>query len=360
MKVLFAYADTPEEWNTSQWRCVLPAQAIAQIPGWETNLVGLMELARGQRQDLVEWAEVIVVERLLIMEILTMMECWKAMGKTVLGTIDDDYQHMPRSVTAYSFWHQGAIVKNGKTINVTPPPIEQLTWGAKLVDGLLVASKQLLEDWKRVTPYTYWFPNFMDSERYIQVRRIEHDPEHLVIGWGGSFTHVESWKQSGILQALSDVFQARPKIQLLLAGGDERIFDLIRIHPSRKHLVRWQNVQVWPSILAQFDIGLIPLAGVYDQRRSWIKAIEYMVMGIPWVGSDCVTLQDVGDLGILVQNNHQSWRKGLIHLIDRYPEYLERAQGFANEYPRVDISDQGYTLARIIEKAVTNRERKLL
>lgn len=365
MNVLFLSADIPEEWNTSRWRCELPSIAIGYVPGWEGRMAPLRGLVEEAPEviALAEWADILIMERLLIGEALVAIEIWKAKGKIVLGTIDDAYHYMPSSVVSFDFWHTGRVTReeNGKQVEtkLTYKPIQQLEWGIKLLDGVLCASEELVNDWSQYTTRTYLFPNYMRADLYYQYRRtVCPDAGHIIIGWGGSHSHLDSWKNSGLPEALRKIATRFPNVQVVLAGGDFRIYNLIRIPPERIRIAKWVHPNIWPRILAEFSIGVIPLAGWYDERRSLIKPQEYLVMGIPWIGSNNKALHSVGDMGILVNNTQNAWERALSHVIENYSDYFATAQQRADQFSRVDIESQGIRLVKILDQIAQSYPRR--
>ena len=82
----------------------------------------------------------------------------------------------------------------------------------------------------------------------------------------------------------------------------------------------------WPGIVMHFDIGVAPLSGPYDQRRSWIKGIEYLLGGIPWVATTGEPYGDIADLGTLVPNGVEAWEDALESKIIHLKQEQERAE----------------------------------
>ena len=113
----------------------------------------------------------------------------------------------------------------------------------------------------------------------------------------------------------------------MIAGADARIEKLLPI--PKKQILRqpWVPYQHWGRTLAQYDIGLAPLFGAYDERRSWIKVLEYMVMKIPWVASDGPPYQELRPFGWLVPNTPQAWERVLLDIVDHFDEYKREAAG---------------------------------
>ena len=149
----------------------------------------------------------------------------------------------------------------------------------------------------------------------------------IVIGWGGGGSHQDSLRKSGILEALGRVCEQRPAVRVLIAGADPETFAMIPVAGGRKTHLPWVQFRDWPSSLARMDIGLAPLYGEYDQRRSWIKAAEYMAMRIPWVASGGAPYAELQEFGVLVESTPDAWTQALLRVVDNLPSYRALAEG---------------------------------
>jgi hypothetical protein len=184
----------------------------------------------------------------------------------------------------------------------------------------------LLEDWSEVVDKTILIPNYPDVNDYLKVVRPMPKGGEIIIGWGGGRSHNDSWKHSGVIPALIQLMLKRPQVRLCVAGGVEDILGLIkqRSPNARVFAKPWEEFSSWPPTLAQFQIGLIPLHGKYDDYRSPIKAIEYALMGIPWVGSSSPTLGGFRSYGRVVRNSKQEWYEALLDMVDNLQEYQDK------------------------------------
>jgi glycosyltransferase involved in cell wall biosynthesis len=61
------------------------------------------------------------------------------------------------------------------------------------------------------------------------------------------------------------------------------------------------------------------LFGPYDQRRSWIKGLEYSLSGVPWVGTAGEPYSDIAHYGTLIQNSPEAWEDALETLLSNLP-----------------------------------------
>jgi glycosyltransferase involved in cell wall biosynthesis len=181
-----------------------------------------------------------------------------------------------------------------------------------------------MEDWHAYVPM-YYLPNYIDLANYQEHAPAAH--AGITLGWGGSLSHLQSFTGSGVLAALKRVCRARPQVKVVLCGSDRRIFDQLPLPTAQKVLLPWGTYAEWPARLANFDIGLAPLHGGYDERRSWIKVLEYLVMQIPWVASEGPAYAEFGLYGALVKNTPSAWEHALLERIDHLDDYRALARG---------------------------------
>ena len=93
----------------------------------------------------------------------------------------------------------------------------------------------------------------------------------------------------------------------------------------------------WPRNLAKFDLGLIPLNGRYDARRSWIKSLEYTLMGIPWVGTKSPPTDELAEFGYQVPNKVEAWEKAIQNIIDNYEDAKARVVSGFETAEKADV-----------------------
>jgi glycosyltransferase involved in cell wall biosynthesis len=325
MKIVYVYADRPEEWNSSEWRCAVPARALNRSGRYSAELLSLKDFAdrTPKAQETCACSDVIVVQRNLFGAVLSSIQHWKARDKTVIADFDDAYDMLPANNSSYPFWIEGVAIRPGEIVEkMDPPPLTQFKWGLRLVHGATVPSQRLADDWRNYTDIQY-LPNYIDLEKYSNNRYQEHDG--IILGWGGSASHLQSFSESGIIMALQQVCRARRQVKVMICGNDQRIYKQLPLPEDQIILQPWVPYAEWPRILSMFDIGLAPLHGAYDERRSWVKILEYMVMKIPWVASQGPAYHDLRSYGWLVNNNSSAWERVLLDMIDHLSDYKQEA-----------------------------------
>jgi len=331
MNVVYIVADAPKEFNSSNWRCMIPAKAINSLPDHNAYTVEVADfLARGKMtKSLCEKADVIVLQRNLDFNAAKEIMYWRSMGHVVVLDLDDAYAFMDQSTPQYEHWHKGLIgTKNGEKVYHQVPFYQQLLATIQVVNAITAPSQVIINDWADFN-YGYCMPNYLDTGNYKVDRPFPN--RAIVIGWGGSTSHLKSWADSRLVSAIKKVVSAHDNVVLGIAGN-EKVFDYVRQQiPGKTFFWPWVGFEKWPNTLNQFDIGLAPLTGKYDERRSPIKVLEYMLMGIPWIASDISPYKQLRDFGTLCTWSQSSWMEALDHYVTNLDE-LRKVTGPGIEF----------------------------
>ena len=346
MHIIFLYADQANEWNCSQWRSLTPSDAInAEHEAGRTSLTAQcfqLPSAIDWHNPLVQRAlglgDVLIFQRnVIIPEIWEAMDYWRALGKVVAIDLDDHYPGLIPSISAFDYWIRNAA-------NLPQHPIDALEEGMRHADALISPSKVILEDWAHVVP-GYWVPNWPRGKWYAEldqrpigapydlivesqakgdaiVRERLNSAGWIVLGWGGSLSHVDSWLESGIIPALDNIFTDYPQARLKFCGHEDRLDDLV-FKRWGDRVIKQDGVKPedWPLVISTFDIGLAPLdtrpidppwrpggpVAAYDERRSWLKAAEYLCAGVPYAASKSRTYEDLNGRGHMAINGAANW-----------------------------------------------------
>lgn len=270
----------------------------------------------GSTIDILNDADIIIAQRNFFGSIVDRLKHFRD-SKPVVGDFDDAFDLMHPTNASYSFWHEGVLKSKDGEKKITPTPLYQFKSALKEFDAITTPSRRLCSDWERFSRKAIYIPNYLDLYRYHPVQKQEKD--YLVIGWGGSVGHLQSWRGSGSLQAVASVLRKRKNVKLMICGSDPRIVkakELSSVNPSQIISQPFVPFQQWNTIIGQFDIGLAPLQGAYDQRRSWIKVMEYMALGVPWIASKSNPYQELAAYGSLVENMSVYWERRINDVID--------------------------------------------
>lgn len=364
MNVLYVYADSSMEWNCSEWNCIIPSKAINKTGKHTAKTIYINEFVKNteESQKLCADADIIIIERNYFGDTLTMMQFWKVRGKAIMCIFDDAYDIMHPQNISYPFWTHGELKfkdENGveRTAFMNPKPIEQFKWGIQMSKGVQVPSVHLAQDWSKYNN-TYYIHNYLDLDKYLNAEPLyPHPKEEIVIGWCGSMSHYYSFTESGVLQGLRRISRKYPNVKVLI-GGDVRLFELLDV--KNKVFQPYVPAEQWVPLLKTFDIGLCPLAGEYDKRRSWIKALEWMAVKVPWIATKHPTYDELHDYGIMTDNGYGAWFDSIEKVIENYDYYKERADTISYDFAVSQSSDNNiekYTLPlyeRLIEEPYPN------
>lgn len=354
MNVVSFQADGASEMNSSRWRGLVMVRPM-RTAGHTVHTPNIAQWMAhtDEAKRLCAQADLIILQRVMVEESVERARFWQARGKPIVVDIDDHYQLIDPSNAAHKFWGLGEVevhaapgVSFKKTL--ARHPLAQFIAGVQAhCTGLTMPSRFLADEWRAVCP-TWYVPNYIDAANYLAARaQVRPDPRYVTIGYGGSMSHVPSFQHSGVEEALRRVVAQRPRVRLMICG-DKRVHDRLPVPADRKlhrNYVIWSD---WSRVVAQFDIGIAPLAKTYDHARSFIKTMEFSLMGIPFVATGCPTYrewQDAG-VGLYVEDGPESekaaradaWEAALLDVVDRYDEHkaridsqLEFAMGFDAE-----------------------------
>jgi hypothetical protein len=326
VKVAWYFADSSlQELNTSLHRVIYPSKMMEEA-GHECRIAHVSSLFASQDLSNAEWSDVVVIERLLVEEVYDAIRMFGNAGKKVFCTFDDAYHLMPSS-PARDTWRGGKTSRNGQG-----SILNEFREGLRLCYGALVPSKLLAEDYRSYQPNIHYVPNYLYLPLWKNLP--PKNPDIITIGWGGTSLHNISWKDSGVIPALGKICKRYPKVIVHLQPPYPDIVVSMEKAGVRYVLGAWQPFEEWPKTVAKFHIGLAPLSGLYDSRRSNLKALEYATLGIPWIATDDAPYKESYG-GILVNNRMQSWYDALEELItdkQSYAVYSESGRAWSERF----------------------------
>ncbi len=349
MKLAFIGSDTKAEHNCVQWRILDPGDALGKLQGVTVTIMHMdqyVDLNNKEVRDACGQADLIHIQRNIILpEAWRATQYWLGMGKAVMLDLDDAYQMLPHSNPAHEFW-------NNPLEGQAQTPLEQLKGMLPLLDCFTSPSQLLLEDWKPFSQRVMWWPNWAVGKRYEGLVKQPH--EGCIIGWGGSSSHWDTFWFTPVCEALRRVCELRPQVKIRICGFDRRIFDMVPVPEDRKEHIPFVAPDLWPQNVAQFDIGIAPLAEEYDQRRSWIKGLEYMLARVPWVGTEGWPYKELSQWGTLVPNTLDAWVDALIEKVDKPQDTMP---GYLAGLDRT-VERRAPDLAQMLQRIITLKSFK--
>lgn len=326
MKILFVEADEKNELSTSNWLARIPAAAINRgcRGKHHARVIHRNQFQKGEFD--VDWPDILVIERLLIKPIVERIKECQAVGKKCLCRFDDAYSLMPHYISSAWLWRRSIITgqKDGRPVGykMQESMLKQFREGLGICDAASTPSRLLCQDYERYAKKMYYIPNFPDlGNPAWTAPKPKH--EGIIIGWGGGGTHKQSIRDSNVLTALQLICREFDQVKVMICGNEpyakEKLEQMI---PGRIITQGWVKNEEWPYTVAGFDIGLAPLAGTYDDRRSWVKVLDYAILGVPYVCTDSAPYKGCRG-GIKVKNKAKSWYRAIKTLIEK-PSVVEK------------------------------------
>lgn len=243
-------------------------------------------------------------------------------GKPVVMDLDDAYFMLPHSNPARRFWFDHKFqTYNGLEQAGASRMLEHALW---LSDGLIAPNKMLLKMYQPLSGNSYYLQNYAESRWWNDLPE-RNNGGKIVIGWGGSLSHLDSWLGSGLMKAVDRISSRHPNVYWKICGGDDNIYKALPT--SQKIRQPGVSPNEWPKVVRTFDIGIAPLWGIYDEYRSWIKGIEYALAGVPWVGAIGPTYNELADWGALVPEfDEGAWEAALEERIEHLETFQAEAE----------------------------------
>ena len=346
MEITYIYADDDWNLNCSIHNCFMPAKAINKVPGHHASLFYINDFNQNTEevQKACMQSDLIIIERNLFGNALVFLMHYKIRNKNIAVVFDDGYQLITSDNISYTFWAKSQIVQTNEKgesqmVNVLPTPLDQFKWGISMAKGVICPSRVLCEDWNYLNR-TYRTHNFLDAQRYENATPLfPHDPEEVYVGWAGSGSHLSSFTDSGITGALTYIVKKYPQVKILM-GGDKRVYDRIHVPEDRKIFSPYVPEEKYSSLIKSLDIGLAPLASVYDERRSWLKPMEFTILKVPWIGSNFLPYEELDEYGTLISNGLNNWKIGLADMIDNLEAKRELANTKAYDFALTQTWDK--------------------
>jgi glycosyltransferase involved in cell wall biosynthesis len=328
-KIVFIATDLPKEYNSEYYRCYLPWRSLRNA-GYPATFIHVEDWIghTAESNAACNEADLIIIQRNLFGSVPVEMLYWMAKGKRCIIDLDDGYQFMKVSSGSPSaeFWLQGITQPDasGQRHKLPVTPLQTLTEAVKACGFVSSPSKVICQDWQHLAK-TYYLPNYLNLQNYGHFE-VNKDPGKVVIGYFQSSGHMDSWRQSGVDDAIVQLAAKYKQVVLMIVGDPTPCREARKkIAPARRVEFGWIPSVIMGKALSFFDIGLIPIASDYDNRRSPLKSMEYSCFGLPWIGSDAPPTWELCQSGTLVQNTTEAWYKALEDHILHIEDYRARA-----------------------------------
>lgn len=327
--------DGPPIPNGCAWmRLVLPSRVVQQH-GWDTG-VGLPRVHPEKgigiaHEDgmLVGW-DVSVFKLLMHETIPHLFNVMQKQGHRVIVDVDD----------AHFALHEENVAHHTTNPHANPESNRMYyEMGIRQADTVTVATEFLLEHYEKRCRDVRLIRNGLDTDRFTAV---EHT-DNPTIGWVGA-----TYWRSGDVEVLRDWLpgfmedHGTPVIHAGHIPADGRHFGA-RVGLQQVVTLPMQPVELYPSLFAPIQIGLVPLNLVpFSEAKSYLKGLEYAASGIPFIASPTHEYRLLASEGIgRIASTPDEWRDHVTELLDLDVRRAEAERQRALVQARYDISTKG-------------------
>lgn len=258
---LIAQLDAMHQSRGGDWyyRTFAPGQAMAAVDG--VHVVNF-DQAHRRFEQIVEQADVLVVNMVCSADLLPIMQRRKQSGRLTVFEINDDVAEIQPSNPLSGFFSQ-------------PENIRLFRRLALSADAVQYSVPELQRLYGSLNPRGRVFENQLAE---LPPPRTARDEGKLSIGWGGSSGHLEDIAE--VAPTLIDFVRRHPGVTLALMCSD-RIWQLFDALPSeRKRRTPIGSIQQFYAFVSSLDIGLAPNRDKgFNRARSDVKFLEYAAYG---------------------------------------------------------------------------------
>lgn len=128
-------------------------------------------------------------------------------------------------------------------------------------------------------------------------------------------------------------------------------------------VVPWQDFDAYPHKVAEFDVGIAPLADTaFNRAKSWLKPLEMAALGVPCVMSptdEYRWLNSAYGIGVLAGYRSREWKREVGKLLadDSYRADLA-VHGREQVREHLTMDTNAWQWAEAWQGAIDNRRRK--
>lgn len=191
-------------------------------------------------------------------------------GVKVVVEIDDDFDAIsPRNISWKSVQPHLSPRSNSR----------HLRRACDMADLVVVSTPALAATYGRHGRVAV-VPNFI-PESYAWIPRPWH--EGVRVGWSGSIeTHPDDLQVCG--RGVADAVD-RTGSEFFVVGTGKGVKRLLGLR-TQPMSCGWVPLDIYPSMLAELDIGVVPLELTrFNEAKSWLKGLEMAAVGTPFIAS---------------------------------------------------------------------------
>jgi hypothetical protein len=274
------------------------------------EIVQVWRPKEGIRGELVTGCDALHIHRVHEEDVLEIVRHARRRGIVVVYDNDDDMRAIPRNNAAHKEY-------GGFAGDRALREIRRLLQQADLA----IASSDPIADRFR----EYGASHVQTIENYVPDATLEAtappNGEQLVAGWLAGNEHHIDVEQMPLREQVGQALDAHPQLVVETLG-----VPLGLRHERYRHVKRVDFFDL-PSKLAEYDVGLAPIADIpFNRARSNIKVKEYAALGRPWLASPVGPYAGLGEKqgGRLVPDD--GWAVALGRLVEKPRERRKLAK----------------------------------
>lgn len=262
-------------------------------------------------KSLVEWCDVLVVQRYTHMSHLEIVKWAQNLGKPVIGENDDNYIDIPKWNSGHDYYAQRkeiieACLKQFDHLCVTTKALRDyyFAYNPKITIIRNALDFELIDASPRLPRFEVYNARgqLLTMDQYTNMRN-----GRKMIAWGGSPTHEKDLEM--IVGDLKQLSVREPDIVFGFVGYCHRM--IVDVMPAdRIFLYGLVPVTQYYSLYKSMDfqVGLAPVVdNEFNRGKSSLKILEYAAVNVFPVASDSVTYQDAIHRGFLARNGTKDW-----------------------------------------------------
>lgn len=292
---------TPDDGGASfPLRVDRPASAVA----------GRVVLAEELAEDID--ADVVVLQRPLTAELVTVVKALKAAGVAVVVELDDDFEHIDPRNTAWP-------TVQPFNEHITGRNYRHLRACCELADLVTVSTPALAELYGRHGRVRV-IPNYVPTG-YLHIEPPTRAPGDVALrlGWSGNIdTHPNDLQQTrGAVGRLCRELDVPFHV---IGDNDDRLVRNLGLAAGTKlaHTGGWLTLAKYPVGMSLLDVGIVPLdLTPFNEAKSYLKGLEWAAVGVPFAASPTGEYRRLAAAGAgVIVDRPRDWYRVLRRLLD--------------------------------------------
>jgi glycosyltransferase involved in cell wall biosynthesis len=294
----------------------------------------------------VEWPsdepDVLVVHRPLDPSTAERISLYRERGVAVLVDEDDDLRRPPAG-HLYR-WQQYTTADYDDVMELHDAAIGKAT-------GLVVSTPALVDIYGPFAAKTWIARNYLPERLQAHRRNKHRRADGITVGWQGILaTHKPDLEWIGPWAPYMTVGAAFETI------GDPRVLQYLRLPRGRWHPFQKTEAGLYGT-MARVDVGIVPLDPDLrlNTSKSWLKALEYMTLGIPVVATSLPEQRDLITDGVdgLLATDPASFAEAVRRLVADGELRASLAEAAAARAEEMSMERNIDVWANIVEEAAS-------